>query len=84
MTRPRTHAVAAALAFLLAMIAFGLLQSHYSVNPYRWSNQAQESDVSRSLWIGRRNLYVVASVVTGGSSLALGCVWLFTRTRDPR
>lgn len=53
------------ILFLIAFLfSFGLLQYHYSFNPYTWLNPAIEDDYSRGLWLERRNIYALMTLLT--------------------
>lgn len=51
------------VTFLAFVFSFGLLEYHYSFDPYTWLDPSHGDDFSRGLWLERRNLYAALVVV---------------------
>jgi len=66
------------LFFIAFLFSFGLLEYHYSFNPYTWLNPAIEDDFSRSLWLDRRNVYVFLTIITFGGFLVTTAYWFLS------
>jgi hypothetical protein len=59
--------IIAVLAFVAFLISFGLLNYHYSFDPYTWLKPAEEGVLSRHLWLERRDIYAYSVLVSFGA-----------------
>lgn len=67
----------AILGSIIFLLSFGLLNYHYSFNPYTWLDSTKEDDFSRSLWLERRNSYAyLVAISFGTSSIAIAYLFL--------
>jgi hypothetical protein len=64
MNKPRILFAAAAVALLSFSISIWLLEQHYSFSPYRWASPQMDSDVSRSQWQRRRDVYITMGIIS--------------------
>ena len=54
----------AGIAGAVFFVSIGLHEHLYSFDPYGWAEPGRESEVSRSLWLERRDLYRMIGVVS--------------------
>ena len=64
MRASRLHFVLALIALAICVITVGLYTQLTSYDPYSWAFPGIESDASRSLWLGRRALYLKAGMTS--------------------
>ena len=72
-------ALVLAIAVWLISLALFLQLSQY--DPYSWAFLGQESDLSRSLYLERRGLYVTVGIISFIAACVLGLLKLMIRRR---
>jgi hypothetical protein len=77
--RSRLLLAAAAIALAAWLVFIGLFLHLSSYNPYSWAFPGIESDLSRSLYLSRRNLYMNLGVASFVLALVSGLVGLMTK-----
>ncbi len=75
-----TVALIATSAVWLLSVGLFLHLSQY--DPYSWAFPGQESDVSRSLWLERRALYVTVGVISFIAACVLGLLKIMISRRQ--
>jgi hypothetical protein len=71
--------ILAVAVWLLSLVLF-LHLSRY--DPYSWAFPGQESDMSRSLYLERRALYVTVGIISFITACVLGLLKLVIRRRQ--
>jgi hypothetical protein len=69
------------LALAIWLLSIGLFLELSQYDPYSWAFPGKESDVSRSLFLARRDLYVRIGIVSFVIACVLGGVKIFLRRR---
>ena len=73
--------VAIILMLVVWLASIGLFFELYQHDPYSWAFPGKESDVSRSLFLSRRDLYVRIGIVSFIVACVLAGAKLFLRNR---
>ena len=81
MRKPSILTLAIILMLIVWVASIGLFFELYQHDPYSWAFPGKESDVSRSLFLARRDLYVQIGIVSFIVTCVLGGVKLFLRRR---
>lgn len=68
--------VALIVAVAVWLISLGLFLHLSQYDPYSWAFPGEESDLSRSLYLERRALYVIVGVISFLSACVLGLLRL--------
>jgi hypothetical protein len=69
------------LMVIVWLVSIGLFLELSQHDPYSWAFPGKESDVSRSLFLARRDLYVQIGIVSFILACVLGGIKLFLRRR---
>ena len=77
--RSRLLFAAAATALAAWLIFVGLFLQLSSYDPYSWAFPGRESDLSRSLYLARRYLYIKLGVVSFVFAVVFGLAGLMTK-----
>ncbi|HEV7683225.1 MAG TPA: hypothetical protein VGO68_13935 [Pyrinomonadaceae bacterium] len=73
--------LAALITFMAFLSCVALHEYLYSFDPYGWAFPGKESDVSRSLFLERAQLYRVVGVISFMLTLVLsGAAWISGRS----
>jgi hypothetical protein len=81
MIRERPFLFAALLTFAVFVSCLVLHQYLYSFDPYSWAFPGKESDLSRSLFIQRAQLYRIVGVISFMLALVFGWqAWIRKRS----
>lgn len=78
-SRSRILFAAAAIALAAWLVFIGLFLRLSSYDPYSWAFPGIESDLSRSLYLARRALYVKLGVVSFVLAVVLGLAGSITK-----
>ncbi|MDQ1559772.1 MAG: hypothetical protein QOD32_2832 [Pyrinomonadaceae bacterium] len=81
--RSRLLFVAAAIALAAWLIFIGLFLQLSSYDPYSWAFPGMESELSRSLYLDRRDLYVKLGVGSFVFGVVSGLAALLTKRINP-
>ena len=60
----RKAKIVAVLAFGAFLISFGLLNYHYSFDPYSWLKPDVDAVLSRDRWLERRDIYICSALLS--------------------
>ena len=83
MRRNSLLTVAIILTLVVWLVSIGLFLEPGRHDPYSWAFPGIESDVSQSLFLARRNLYVRIGIISFIIACVLVTIKLFLRRRAP-
>jgi len=81
MSKSSILTLAIILMLVVWLVSTGGLLELSQHDPYSWAFSGKESDVSRSLFLARRDLYVRIGIISFLFACALGGIKLFLRRR---
>ncbi len=81
MKKPSVLTVALIVAVVMWLLAPGLFLHLSQYDPYGWAFPGEETDLSRSLYLERRALYVRIGVISFLSACVLGLLKILARRR---
>jgi len=79
MSKPSPLTVCLVIALAIWIVSLGLYWQLSQYDPYSWAFPGIESDLSRSLWLRRRSLYLWLGVVSFSLAGGLGIVRILIR-----
>ncbi|HEY0079161.1 MAG TPA: hypothetical protein VGB73_10985 [Pyrinomonadaceae bacterium] len=71
--------VIAGVSSVVFLVAVGAHEYHYSFEPYRWVAPDAPSELSRSLWLDRRDAYRATGFISFSVAAASGASGFFLR-----
>ena len=81
MKRPSIMAIAVIAAVAVWLLSLGLFLHLSQYGPYSWAFPGREDDLSRSLYLERRALYMRVGVISSLAACVLGLVKILLHRR---